>query len=320
MSELQLYDTQARDKRPFRPLTDGHYRIYCCGPTTYDMSHIGHARAAVVPDVLVRFLRAEGHGVTYVRNITDVDDKIIKRANENGEAPEALASRFADEYLHDLTELNCLVPDVIPRVTKHIPEIVALVSDLVEKGHAYERDGDVYFRVKSFDGYGKLSKRNLDDMLAGARVEVNDRKETPADFALWKAAKPGEPSWESPWGPGRPRWHIECSAMCKKHLGETFDLHAGGQDLVFPHHENEIAQSQAAHGEDSFAKHWMHNGFINFAGEKMSKSLGNFFAIREVTQLYHPEVLRFFILGVHYRSGVNFEVEVSCSSCGAEME
>lgn len=316
---LHLYDTQRGEKRPLTPLEPDHLRIYCCGPTVYDLSHIGHARAALAPDVLVRFLRAIGLKVTYVRNITDVDDKIIRRAQEEGRSADAVSTEYADAYLEDMDALNMLRPNVVPRVTDHIPHILELIGRLVEAGRAYSVDGDVYFRVSSFPEYGKLSGRKLEDLKAGARVEVNDKKESPVDFALWKAAKPGEPAWESPWGLGRPGWHIECSAMCEEHLGPSFDIHAGGRDLIFPHHENEIAQSQGVNGVGSYAQHWMHNGFVNFAGEKMAKSLGNFFTIREVLSLYQAEVLRYFLLSVQYRGPVNFDVAVYCPKCHAEL-
>ena len=316
---LVLYDTLRATKRPLELREPGQAGIYCCGPTVYDMSHVGHARAALVPDVLVRFLRHQGIAVKYVRNVTDIDDKIIKRAAESGSSPRDVADRFLDEYHHDLDALGMLSPDVEPKVSGHIHEIVALIGKLVDNGLAYAVDGDVYYEVARFAGYGKLSKRKLEDLEAGARIEVDERKRAPGDFALWKAAKPGEPSWESPWGAGRPGWHIECSAMSARHLGETFDIHTGGLDLVFPHHENEIAQSQGACGEGTFAQHWVHNGFVNFAGEKMSKSLGNFFTIREVTALYHPEAVRYFLIAVHYKRGVNFDVRVQCPACDAEM-
>ena len=317
--QILLYNTLTGSKQPFRPIEAGKCGIYCCGPTVYDMSHIGHARAAIAPDVLVRFLRHRGFEVTYVRNITDVDDKIIRRANERGVESTEVSERYTEEYLRDLDDLNVLLPEVQPKVTEHIGDIIDLVSTLVDKDLAYAVDGDVYYRVHSFPTYGKLSKRKLEDLKSGARVDVDDRKEDPADFALWKAAKPEEPSWTSPWGEGRPGWHIECSAMSMRHLGPDFDIHCGGRDLIFPHHENEIAQSQGANGEDTYARYWVHNGFVNFAGEKMSKSLGNFFTIREVTALYHPEVLRFFLLTAHYRRGVNFDVELRCPACGADM-
>ena len=320
MKPLMLYDTLAAEKRPLTFLKDGRCGIYCCGPTTYDMAHIGHARAALLPDLLVRLLRKLGVDVKYVKNFTDVDDKIIVRAAEQGEEPMALSARYADEYLKDMSALRMLIPDVQPKVTTHIDRIVPMVERLVESGFAYPLNGDVYYRVKSFPAYGRLSKRNVDDMQSGARVEVDTRKENPCDFALWKSAKPGEPAWDSPWGRGRPGWHIECSAMAACHLGETFDIHTGGRDLLFPHHENELAQTQAVYGEGSSARFWMHNGFVNFAGEKMSKSLGNFFTVREVVALYHPEVLRYMLMSVHYRSPLSFDVEVVCPKCQAVLD
>jgi cysteinyl-tRNA synthetase len=317
---VTLYDTLSAGKKPLELLEPGHCRFYVCGPTVYDYSHIGHARAAIVPDVLVRLLRESGTRVTFVRNFTDIDDKIIQRAAAEGIDFTAFAQRYVDAYHADLDALGCVRPDIEPRVTGHVPQIVELVERLIAAGLGYVQDGDVYYRVDRFPAYGALSKRCLDDLMAGARVEVNERKENPLDFVLWKGAKPGEPSWPSPWGPGRPGWHIECSAMSLTHLGETFDLHGGGRDLIFPHHENEIAQSQGALGPGTFARHWLHNGFIDFAGEKMSKSLGNFFTIQEVLALYLPEPLRYFILGVHYRSGLNFDVEVPCPACGRLLE
>lgn len=317
---LLLYDTLSDTKRPLEPLEPGHVRFYLCGPTVYDLSHVGHARSAICADIVVRFLREQGLRVTFARNVTDVDDKIIKRSQQEGITPDEVAAKYLAAYHEDLDALGCLRPDKEPRVTGTIPEIVAIIEKLCAAGLAYASDGDVYYRVAAFPAYGALSKRNLDDMQAGARVEVSERKENPLDFALWKAAKPGEPAWPSPWGPGRPGWHIECSAMSHAHLGETFDLHGGGRDLIFPHHENEIAQSQGAFGPGTFARHWYHNGFVDFAGEKMSKSLGNFFTIREVTALYPPEALRWFLLGVHYRSGINFDVEVPCPACAHPLE
>jgi cysteinyl-tRNA synthetase len=313
-----LHDTLRAEKVALEPLVPGQVSIYCCGPTVYDVSHLGHARAALVPDVLVRTLQAVGLAVRYARNVTDVDDKIIRRAAEQGVTPDEIATRYAAAYREDLAALGMLPPTVEPTVTGHMPQILALIERLFAAGLAYARDGDVYYRVRAFAGYGQLSKRRLEDMQAGARVDVDERKDDPMDFALWKAAKPGEPAWDSPWGPGRPGWHIECSAMSMEHLGESFDIHAGGRDLIFPHHENEIAQSQGACGPHTYARLWVHNGFVNFGGEKMSKSLGNFFTIRQITQLYHPEVLRAYLLGVHYRSGVNFDVELLDAS-GAPM-
>ncbi|MEZ4380084.1 MAG: cysteine--tRNA ligase [Nannocystaceae bacterium] len=316
---LVLYDTLSATKKPLELLEPGRCGVYVCGPTVYDMSHIGHARAAIVPDVLVRTLREAGVAVTYARNVTDIDDKIIRRAAEEGSTPREVADRYTAEYHRDLGDLGCASPDVEPRVTAHVPEILAMIEALVAKGLAYASDGDVYYRVANFPAYGALSKRSLEDMQAGARVEVNTRKENPLDFVLWKGAKPGEPAWSSPWGEGRPGWHIECSAMSQRYLGDTFDVHVGGRDLIFPHHENEIAQSQGTCGPGTFARYWVHNGFVDFAGEKMSKSLGNFFTIREVTALYPPEVLRFYLLGVHYRSGIGFDVEVPCPACAAVL-
>ena len=319
---VTLFDTMTGRKQELQTLEPGRCGIYCCGPTVYGLSHLGNARAALVPDVMVRFLRHQGYDVKYVRNITDIDDKIIKRSLEENIPAQEVADKYAAEYKRDMVDLNILAPDVEPRVSDHMPEVVDLVRSLIDKDLAYEVEGDVYYRVRNFKGYGKLSKRNIEEMLesAGSRIDVDERKESPLDFALWKAAKPGEPAWDSPWGPGRPGWHIECSAMSSTHLGDSFDIHGGGRDLIFPHHENEIAQSQGAHGEDSFARYWSHNGFIDFAGEKMSKSLGNFFTTREVTARYDPEAVRYFLLTVHYRSGLNFEVEVTCPACAAEMD
>ncbi|MBE0565889.1 MAG: cysteine--tRNA ligase [Krumholzibacteria bacterium] len=317
LPEIVLFDTLSGTKRTLEPLVPGRCGVYCCGPTVYGLTHLGNARAALVPDVMVRFLRHQGYDVRYVRNVTDIDDKIIARAAEEQLAPAELARKYADEYHRDMDDLGMLRPDVEPAVSGHLEPIIALIGSLVAKQLAYAADGDVYYRVRAFGPYGQLSKRSLDEMLegAGSRIEVDPRKESPLDFALWKAAKPGEPAWDSPWGPGRPGWHIECSAMSSAHLGETFDIHTGGRDLIFPHHENEIAQSQGAHGPGTFARYWVHNGFINFDGEKMSKSLGNFFTTREITALYDPETVRCFLLTVHYRSGLNFELEAACPRC-----
>jgi cysteinyl-tRNA synthetase len=308
---IQIFDTLAGGKRELVPLEPGRIGLYACGPTVYDLSHLGHARCYVVWDVVVRHLRARGFRVKYVRNFTDVDDKIIKRAGERGEDPLALAARFAQAYLEDMDALGNLRPDAEPRVSEHIPQIVAMIETLVARGFAYAPgNGDVYFAVRKFSEYGRLSRRNLDDLLAGARVEPGEAKRDPLDFALWKAAKPGEPSWSSPWGPGRPGWHIECSAMALAHLGFPFDLHTGGKDLVFPHHTNEIAQSVAAAGDgehaESFCRHWAHNGFVEIDDEKMSKSLGNFFTVRDVLARFDAEGLRLFLLGTHYRNDFNF--------------
>jgi cysteinyl-tRNA synthetase len=292
-------------KEDFVPLNPGKVRMYVCGVTVYDHCHIGHARANVVFDVIYRYLVAKGYDVTYVRNYTDIDDKIINRANRDGVSYEVISERFIKEFDKDMAELGLALPTMQPKATDHIDEIVALVKTLIEKGVAYQSGGDVYFAVDKFPGYLKLSGRNLEDMQAGARVEVGESKRHPMDFALWKEAKPGEPFWPSPWGNGRPGWHIECSAMSMKYLGESFDIHGGGKDLIFPHHENEMAQSEAATGRQ-FVKYWMHNGFVNIDSEKMSKSLGNFFTIKEVLARYDSEVLRFFLLSAHYRSPVDF--------------
>jgi cysteinyl-tRNA synthetase len=319
---IYVFDTFTSSKRELVFREPGKCGVYCCGPTVYDLCHVGNARAALVPDVVVRFLRQQGLQVKFVRNITDIDDKIIARGQADGVPAADVAARFADEYHRDMAALGLLAPDVEPRVSGHLAEIIALIEKLVAGGLAYAADGDVYYRVAAFADYGKLGKRRPEDLLegAGSRIEVDSRKESPLDFALWKAAKQGEPAWPSPWGEGRPGWHIECSAMCGTHLGESFDIHCGGRDLIFPHHENEIAQSQGAFGPGTFAQYWMHNGFIDFAGEKMSKSLGNFFTTREVLSLYDAETVRYFLLTVHYRSGLNFDVRVDCPSCGEELD
>ncbi len=301
---LVIYDTLTQEKQPFTPLVPGKVKMYVCGPTVYDLSHVGHARAYVAFDVVVRYLRRR-YEVLHVRNFTDVDDKIIKRANEIKEAPTAVSERFIKEFEVDMAALGVQPADIAPKVTTHIPEIIALIEQLIRGGNAYVSGGDVYYAVESFKDYGRLSKRSLEDMEAGARVEVSEQKRNPLDFALWKAAKPNEPWWDSPWGKGRPGWHIECSAMSKRHLGETFDIHGGGKDLVFPHHENEIAQSEAA-SHKTFSRLWMHNGFVNIDNEKMSKSLGNFFTIRDVLKKFDQQALRYFLLTTHYRSPINF--------------
>lgn len=302
---LRVYNTLSGAKEEFVPITPGAVKMYVCGVTVYDFCHIGHARANVVFDVIYRYLRHAGFDVTYVRNYTDIDDKIIRRANEQGLAWDEVAGRFIEEFDKDMASLGLELPTHQPKATEHIAEIIDLVRALVEKGYAYQAGGDVYFCVEKFDPYLKLSKRNLEEMQAGARIEVDERKRHPMDFALWKEAKPGEPWWESPWGKGRPGWHIECSAMSMKYLGETFDIHGGGKDLIFPHHENEIAQSEAATGKP-FVRYWLHNGFVNINSEKMSKSLGNFFTIKEVLEKFDSEVLRFFLLTAHYRSPLDF--------------
>ncbi|CAN0877538.1 Cysteine--tRNA ligase, chloroplastic/mitochondrial [Linum grandiflorum] len=303
--ELWLHNTMTRKKELFKSKSDGKVGMYVCGVTAYDLSHIGHARVYVTFDVLNRYLRHLGYDVSYVRNFTDVDDKIIKRAIELGEDPISLSRRYCEEFHQDMVSLQCLSPSVEPRVSDHIPHIIDMINKILDNGCAYRIDGDVYFSVDNFPEYGKLSGRKLEDNRAGERVTVDTRKKNPADFALWKSAKEGEPSWQSPWGPGRPGWHIECSAMSAAYLGHSFDIHGGGMDLVFPHHENEIAQSCAA-CRDSNISYWVHNGFVTIDSEKMSKSLGNFFTIRQVIDLYHPLAVRLFLLGTHYRSPINY--------------
>jgi cysteinyl-tRNA synthetase len=302
---VRVYDTLSGEKRLLETLEPGKIRMYACGVTPYDNSHIGHGRCYVAFDVIYRYLRQSGLQVTYVRNFTDVDDKIINRANERGIAAVDLAEENIQSFYRDMDALGIARPDHEPRVSTSMPQIIALVQTLIERGVAYASEGDVYYAVSKFPTYGKLGKRTLDDMQAGARVEVSDKKQHPMDFALWKAAKPGEPAWESPWGKGRPGWHIECSAMSMNALGECLDIHCGGQDLIFPHHENEIAQSEGATGR-TFSNHWLHNGFVNVDNEKMSKSLGNFFTIKDVLQRYEPQVLRLFYLSTHYHNPINF--------------
>jgi cysteinyl-tRNA synthetase len=302
---LRVYNTLSAGKEEFVPQRPGKVGMYVCGVTVYDFSHIGHARANVVFDVISRYLRYLGYDVTYVRNYTDIDDKIINRANSEGVPFNDLSERFIKEFDRDMLQLGLQLPEEQPKATEHMGEIIDLISTLIDKGFAYQAEGDVYYCVDRFAEYLKLSKRNLDEMQAGARIEVDQRKRHPMDFALWKESKPGEPFWESPWGKGRPGWHIECSAMSMKYLGQTFDIHGGGKDLIFPHHENEIAQSEAATGHP-FARYWLHNGFVNINAEKMSKSLGNFFTIREVLEKYDSEVLRFFLISAHYRSPLDF--------------
>lgn len=302
---LRVYNTLTGTKEIFTPLQPGKVGMYVCGVTVYDYCHIGHARANIVFDIVYRYLKYSGYEVTYVRNYTDVDDKIIQRANERGISSTALAQEFIQAFDEDMAALGLEKPTIEPKATEHMDEIIALVQQLIDAGKAYAVDGDVYFAVQSFDNYLQLSKRNLDDMQAGARIAPGEKKRNPMDFALWKGAKPNEPAWPSPWGEGRPGWHIECSAMSTRYLGESFDIHGGGKDLIFPHHENEIAQSEAASGKP-FVKYWIHNGFVNVNQEKMSKSLGNFFTIRDILQQYDPEVVRFFILSAHYRSPIDF--------------
>lgn len=303
---LKIYNSITRQKQEFKPITPGKIGMYVCGVTIYDLCHIGHGRTFVSFDMIVRYLRYAGYEVNFQRNITDVDDKIIKRANENNESCEALTERLIGEMHQDFDALNMLRPDFEPRATLHIEEIIDMVELLLARGHAYvASDGDVLFSVASYPDYGRLSGQNLDQLQAGARVEVDETKQNPMDFVLWKMSKPGEPTWESPWGPGRPGWHIECSAMNSKHLGLHFDIHGGGSDLQFPHHENEIAQSCCAH-DTPYVNYWMHTGMVMVDREKMSKSLGNFFTIRDVMEKFHPEVIRYFIVSSHYRSPVNF--------------
>ncbi len=314
---LKIYNDLTRRKEPFRPLVEGKVGMYVCGMTVYDLCHLGHARVMVVFDVVYRYLKASGYQVHYVRNITDIDDKIINRANERGEPFGELTERFIQAMHEDSEALGVLPPDEEPRATAHIGEIIDMVQRLIDRGHAYVADnGDVYFAVKSFPGYGKLSGKSIEDLQSGARVEVGEVKRDPLDFALWKSVKPGEPAWNSPWGEGRPGWHIECSAMSTCCLGDTFDIHGGGADLSFPHHENEIAQSEGATGKP-FVKYWMHNGFVRINDEKMSKSLGNFFTVREILQRYRPEEVRYFILTSHYRSPLNYDEEHLKNARGA---
>jgi cysteinyl-tRNA synthetase len=306
---LKIYNTLTRRKEPFTPRVAGKVGMYVCGMTVYDYCHIGHARVMVVFDTVARYFRYAGYELTYVRNITDIDDKIIQRANDNGEDFQQLTARFIDAMHEDELALNVLTPDIEPKATQSIAEIVAMIEALLAKGYAYVgSNGDVYYSVAKFENYGRLSGKNIEDLQAGERVEVDPAKRNALDFVLWKAAKPGEPSWESPWGPGRPGWHIECSAMSTCCLGNHFDIHGGGMDLQFPHHENEIAQSEGATGEP-FVNLWMHNGFVRVNEEKMSKSLGNFFTVREVLKRYRPEIIRFFILSSHYRSPLNYSDE-----------
>jgi cysteinyl-tRNA synthetase len=301
----KIYNTATRKKEVLKTVKEGTVSIYVCGITAYDVCHIGHARAAVVFDVVVRHLRARGYNVTYVKNFTDIDDKIIDRAKKERVSITEIAERYINLHNEDMAALGVATPTITPKATEHIDDMISLISVLIEKDNAYCVDGDVYFAVDKFPLYGSLSGRNLEEMNAGARIDVNDKKKNPLDFALWKKSKEGEPFWESPWGKGRPGWHIECSAMSRRYLGETFDIHGGGEDLVFPHHENEIAQSQAATGKP-LANYWMHNGFVKINSEKMSKSLGNYFSVRGILKNYHPEVLRLFMLQSHYRSPVDY--------------
>jgi len=305
---IRISNTMTRTKEEFVPLTVGEIRMYVCGVTVYDYSHIGHARSAIVFDVIRRYLAFKGYRVTFVKNYTDVDDRIIRRANEAGVSPREFAERYVAAEREDMAALGVLAPDVDPKATEHVSEMLELIERLVASGYAYPLDGDVYFEIRRFPPYGRLSGKNLDELLAGARVEVDERKREPRDFALWKSSKPGEPAWESPWGPGRPGWHIECSAMAMRYLGESFDLHGGGEDLIFPHHECEIAQSEACTGKP-LARYWVHNGMVNMGKEKMSKSLGNTLNIREIVKRHDPDALRLWMLGTHYRNMIEWSEE-----------
>lgn len=302
---MKIYNTMTRKKEEFIPLEEGKVKMYVCGPTVYNFIHLGNARPFTVFDTLRRYFEYRGYEVTYVQNFTDVDDKIIKRSHEEGISPEEVAEKYIKEYFTDCDGLGIKRATVHPQVTDNIKEIISFIQDLIDKGYAYESEGDVLFRTREFKEYGKLSHQNIEELELGARIDVDDKKEDPLDFVLWKAKKDGEPGWKSPWGEGRPGWHIECSVMSSRYLGNTIDIHAGGQDLQFPHHENEIAQSECRNGH-VFAKYWMHNGYINVDGEKMSKSLGNFFTVREIADKYDLGLVRFFLLSTHYRNPVNF--------------
>ncbi|MBY2229760.1 cysteine--tRNA ligase [Clostridioides difficile] len=306
---MKVYNTLTRAKEEFVPLEEGKVKMYVCGPTVYNYIHIGNARPFIIFDTLRRYLEYRGYDVTYVQNFTDVDDKIINRSHEEGISPEEVAAKYIKEYFVDCDGLGIKRATIHPQVTDNIQQIIEFIKELEDKGYAYAVNGDVYFDTNKFEGYGKLSGQKQEDLEAGARIEVNDQKRHPMDFVLWKAKKEGEPGWDSPWGEGRPGWHIECSVMSKRYLGETIDIHAGGQDLTFPHHENEIAQSEARSGK-TFSKYWMHNGYININDEKMSKSKGNFFTVRDISKLYDLEIVRFFMLSAHYRNPVNFSDEM----------
>jgi cysteinyl-tRNA synthetase len=305
---LRIYDTRAARKVPFEPLQPGRVGLYSCGITVYDLCHVGHARMLVAFDVIARHLRASGFAVNYVRNVTDVDDKIIRRAEAEKRTAAEVAREFTEKMNEDMRALGVLPAEHEPLATEHIAEVIEIIGRLERKNLAYAAGGDVYYSVPGFARYGQLSKQNVEDLRSGARIEVGEQKKSPLDFALWKGAKPGEPSWDSPWGKGRPGWHIECSAMAHRYLGEPFDIHGGGADLEFPHHENEIAQSEGAFGDGQFARHWIHSGMVNFGGEKMSKSLGNFVTIRKVAETYDLEALRLHLIGVHYRSPLAFTI------------
>ncbi|MGI6176090.1 MAG: cysteine--tRNA ligase [Christensenellales bacterium] len=306
---MRVFNTMTRKKEEFVPIRQGHVGIYACGPTVYNYFHIGNARPFIIFDTLRRYLKFRGYDVTFIQNFTDIDDKMIHKAEQEGISVKELADRFIGEYYRDADALGILRADVSPRATEHMEGIIRLIETLIDKGHAYVSGGDVYYAAESFADYGKLSGQPLENLEAGARIESGEEKRHPMDFALWKAQKPGEPVWDSPWGKGRPGWHIECSAMAMEYLGDTFDIHGGGQDLIFPHHENEIAQSQGATGKP-FAKYWMHNGYINVDNQKMSKSLGNFFTVREIAEEYDLEAVRLFMLSSHYRSPINFSREL----------
>ena len=306
---MRIFNTLTREKDEFKPITEGEVKIYACGPTVYNYIHIGNARPLCVFDVLRRYFEWRGYKVSFVQNFTDIDDKLIKRANEESSTVPEIAERYIKEFWTDADGLNVKHATVNPRATENIEQIQSIISALVEKGYAYQSGGDVYYRAKKFSGYGKLSHQPLEDLEAGARIDVTEIKEDPMDFCLWKGAKPGEPYWESPWGKGRPGWHIECSAMACRYLGKTIDIHCGGLDLIFPHHENEIAQSEAANGCE-FAHYWMHNGFINVDNHKMSKSLGNFFTVRDVAEKYGYEPIRYMMVSCQYRSPINYSYEV----------
>ncbi|TDM00893.1 cysteine--tRNA ligase [Macrococcus carouselicus] len=310
---ITLYNTLTRKKEPFVPLEEGKVKMYVCGPTVYNYIHIGNARPAISFDVVRRYFEYKGYDVNYVSNFTDVDDKLIKAANELGSTVPEVADRFIEAYFEDTQALNCKPATAHPRVMEHMDDIIEFIKVLIEKDYAYASGGDVYFRTRKFDGYGKLSQQSIDELKVGARIQQGELKDDALDFALWKAAKPGEIKWDSPWGEGRPGWHIECSVMARKLLGDTIDIHAGGSDLAFPHHENEIAQSEA-HNDQTFARYWMHNGFINIDNEKMSKSLGNFILVHDIIKEVDPDVLRFFMISVHYRNPINYNRELVASA------
>ncbi len=316
--KVTLYNTMTQKKEELVPYGQNRIKMYVCGPTVYDSAHLGHARAAVTFDVIERFLSHIDYEVTYVRNFTDIDDKIINRANETGVPAEEISEKYIKEYREDMASIGVKRPSIEPKVTEHVPEIIDLIGRIMDKSYAYQSGDDVFFSVKKFKGYGKLSKRHPEDMLAGTRIDINEKKEDPLDFALWKGAKPGEPSWESPWGKGRPGWHIECSTMSMKYLGESFDIHGGGRDLIFPHHENEIAQSEAATGKE-FAKYWVHNGLIQINREKMSKSIGNILNVRDAVSMWDRESIRLFFLSHHYLNPADFS-DTTMDESGAALE